>query len=389
MFKRIFLVVIDSLGVGAAPDALNYKDEDANTILHLLENKNYNLNIFEHLGLTKLVGLNASRTYGYYMRSKIKSKDKSDIAGYHEMMGIINNDENIFQNGIPFELISMIKNETGLDVVGNVRCSEETAISEFGEMHLKSKSLIMFTTFDDVLEIMTHEKFLPFEVLIKIGEKVRELTNNSPYKINKICVRTITGKLNNFSLTNDIEYFTSDPDYNALDLLTNMMIPTILIGKTPVLFNNYSASTNIKTNTNLETLMKLIDFSKASFKGLCFASLSDLDAYAHNRNSSDYLKGLEEINYYLPIFLKNLKKSDLLIITSSHGNDTTYKGNEHTREYVPIMLFSTSFKESKMLEDRNTLSDISATILENYEIKNDIGTGNSILDDIEELYNKN
>lgn len=389
MFKRVFLVVIESLGLGSTPDAVNFDDKGANTLLHLLENKNYNLNIFEHLGLTKLVGLDVNKTYGYHMRSLIKTNDKSDIAGYHEMMGIINEDEtNNYKSGIPFELITKVKKETGLDVIGNVRTSELAALNEFGEMHIKTKSLIMFANYDDVLEIITHEKIIPFDILVKIGEKVRELCNEKPYRINKICVRTFTGKLANFQLTNDIEYFVMDSEYNALDLLTNAMIPTVLIGKVSALFNNYPASTNIKTNTNLETLMKLIDFSKANFKGLCFASLSDLDIYGHNRDSSDYLKGLEEINYYMPIFLKNLKKSDLLIITSSHGNDPTFKGYNHTREYVPIILFSTLFKNSKILNDRATLADISATILDNFGIDNDINNANSILSDIVDIEDK-
>ena len=153
MFKRVFLIVIESLGLGALNDAKEYGDEDANTIFHLLKNRNYNLNIFEHLGLTRLVGLDASKTYGYHMKSNIKSRGRSDISGYYEMMGITNNMDENNQNGVPFELLSIIKRETGLDVIGNIRASEDTIMNEFGEMHIKTKSLIVFNNYDDDLVV--------------------------------------------------------------------------------------------------------------------------------------------------------------------------------------------------------------------------------------------
>ena len=176
-----------------------------------------------------------------------------------------------------------------------------------------------------------------------------------------------------------------DPPRNVLDLLNENKVNTIAIGKISDIFNGKSLNVKIRTKGNLDGMFKLIDFAKGDFSGLLFANLNDFDMlYGHRRDKDGYLKALEEFNYYLPILLKNLKDDDLLIITADHGNDPTYKGTDHTREYVPILMYNSKFKKALRLKDRDTFADIGATILDNFGIKNTLGIGTSMFDDLKD-----
>lgn len=384
MFNRIFLVVLDSCGIGACDDASSYGDEGANTLLHTIENRNYNLDVLERLGLTSLVGKNVDNIRSIYMKAKFKNKAKDSLNGHYEMMGAISDMEfKTYPDGFPLELISDIQHLIGRDVIGNVASSGTKIIEELGEMHIKTGAIIVYTSSDSVLQIAAHTDIVPLEELYDICSKVRKLTVDKNYGIARIIARPFTGKLGNFIRTSDRKDYALDPPRNVLDLLDRASIRTIAIGKISDIFNNKGISVKIKTHDNIDGMVKLIDFAKGEFKGLLFANLNDFDTlYGHRRDKDGYLKALEEFNYYLPIFLKNLKKDDLFILTADHGNDPTYKGTDHTRENVPIILYNPLFKKGKKLDDRDSLADIGATILENFKINNDLGTGKSIFDDL-------
>ncbi|MBQ6285337.1 MAG: phosphopentomutase [Bacilli bacterium] len=382
MFKRVFLVVLDSVGIGEAPDAEKYDDVGANTFLHTIGDA-YNLDVLERLGMTELVGKHVENTRGLYMRAKPINLAKDTLNGHYEMMGAVQKTPyKTYPNGFPLELISKIQQATGREVIGNIAASGTQIIEELGEMHMKTGAIIVYTSADSVLQIAAHEDVIPVEELYKICETVRELTKGDEYKIARIIARPFIGRPGAFTRTPKRHDYALDPPLNVLDLLDRNGIETIAIGKISDIFNNKSISVKIKTKDNIDGMMKLIDFAKGEFKGLLFANLNDFDMlYGHRRDRVGYLKALEEFNYYLPILLKNLKNDDLLIITADHGNDPTYKGTDHTREMVPILIYSPIFKKGKHLDDRSTFADIGATILDNFGIENTIGIGESIFNE--------
>jgi len=382
MFKRVFLVVLDSVGVGEAPDAEKYGDSGANTLLHTIGDA-YNLDVLEKLGLLTLVGKEEKNTRGIYMRAKPINLAKDTLNGHYEMMGIVQKvPYKTYPNGFPLELISKIQHATGREVIGNIAASGTQIIEELGEMHMKTGALIIYTSADSVLQIAAHEEVIPVEELYKICETVRKITAGEEYKIARIIARPFIGRPGSFTRTPKRHDYALDPPLNVLDLLDKNGIETIAIGKISDIFNNKSIAVKIKTKDNIDGMMKLIDFAKGEFKGLLFANLNDFDMlYGHRRDRVGYLRALEEFNYYLPILLKNLKKDDLLIITADHGNDPTYKGTDHTREYTPILMYSPIFKKGKRLQDRETFADIGATILDNFNIPNELHLGNSIFDE--------
>ncbi len=382
MFKRVFLVVLDSVGIGEAPDAEKYDDVGANTLLHTIGDA-YNLDVLERLGMTELVGKHVENTRGLYMRAKPINLAKDTLNGHYEMMGAVQKTPyKTYPNGFPLELISKIQQATGREVIGNIAASGTQIIEELGEMHMKTGAIIVYTSADSVLQIAAHEDVIPVEELYKICETVRELTKGDEYKIARIIARPFIGRPGAFTRTPKRHDYALDPPLNVLDLLDRNGIETIAIGKISDIFNNKSISVKIKTKDNIDGMMKLIDFAKGEFKGLLFANLNDFDMlYGHRRDRVGYLKALEEFNYYLPILLKNLKNDDLLIITADHGNDPTYKGTDHTREMVPILIYSPIFKKGKRLDDRSTFADIGATILDNFGIENTIGIGESIFNE--------
>ena len=364
MFKRVFLIVLDSLGIGSTNDAYKYGDENANTLLHTIGNR-YNLDVLEKLGLTSLVGKEEEKIVSLYMRANPLSPAKDSLNGHYELMGAIpKTPYSVYNDGFPLELISKIQHAINREVIGNVSDDGLHIINELGEMHMKTGAVIIYTSCDSVLQVAAHEDIISVEELYDICEKIYNIVSNSEYNIARVIARPFTGKVGDFRRLQKRKDFTANPPINVLDLLDRNNIPVIAIGKIGDLFNNKSIRVSIKTNNNIDTMLKVIDFAKGDFDGLLFANFNDFDSYyGHRRDREGYLKALEEFNYYLPILLKNLKKDDLLILTADHGCDPTFKGSDHTRELVPIIIYNIKFKKGKRLEDRNTLADVGATIL--------------------------
>lgn len=382
MYDRIFLIVLDSLGVGATADAVKYGDEGANTLGHIIDKGNYNLNVLEKLGFLNLVGVNKERTIGYRTIMKPKNLAKDTLNGHYEMMGLI--EEKPFQtypDGFPLELISEVQHAVGREVIGNVVASGTEIIEELGEMHMKTGAIIIYTSADSVLQVAAHESIVPVQELYNICKKISEIVLTDKYKIGRVIARPFIGKPGEFVRTPKRKDFTVVPKENYLDLLFRNKIEVLALGKIGDIFANKSITTSIKTSNNIDGLMKLIDVAKSDFKGLCFLNLNDFDTlYGHRRDRDGYLRALEELNYYLPIFLNRLKPTDLVIFTADHGNDPTYTGTDHTREDVPMIAYSTSMKSSGELEPRDTFADIGATIIDNFDIDDTLKTGTSFLE---------
>ena len=383
MFDRIFLIVMDSVGIGEMDDSINYGDSGANTLLHTIGN-DYNLDVLRMLGLTKLIGLEEENTRGLYMRCMTKNDSKDSLNGHYEMMcASLDKPYKIYPDGFPQELIDEIEESIGTKTLGNMPSDGVEIINELGNKHILSGYPIIYTSADSVIQVAAHEDVISTEKLYEMCEKIRKIVSKDEYNIARVIARPFTGKDGRFERTTKRRDFSNDAPINVLDVLQKLNIKTTGIGKIGDLFNNRGMDVNIKTNNNIDGMMKLIDFAKSDINGLIFANLNDFDSdFGHRRDREGYLSCLEEFNYYLPILLSKLKKHDLLIITSDHGCDPTFKGSDHTREYTPILMFNPTFKKGKMLRHRDTLADIGATILDNFNIKNPFNIGKSIFDDL-------
>ena len=385
MFNRVFLIVMDSVGIGELPDAKEYGDEGANTLLHTI-NSESNLDVLRMLGLTRLIGMEEENTRGIYMRCKTLNKNKDSLNGHYEMMAAIEKEGfKTYPDGFSKELISKIEELIGTRILGGYNSDGIKIINELGANHIKSGYPIIYTSCDSVLQVAAHEDIIPVEKLYEMCEKIQKLVSREEYKIARVIARPFTGKNGKYERINKRRDFTHDAPINVLDVLHKLNIKTTCIGKIGDLFNNRSIDVSIKTSNNIDVMMKLIDFAKSDLHGFIFANLNDFDSdFGHRRDKEGYLSCLEEFNYYLPILLSKLKKDDLLIISADHGCDPTFKGSDHTREYTPILMFNSGFKTGKLLKDRESLADIGVTILDNFNIKNPFKIGNSIFDDLKQ-----
>ena len=382
MFKRIFLIVMDSVGVGEAKDADLFGDVGSSTLNHILDHNGYHLPVFKKLGLLDTVGKDSNFSLGYHGIIEPANKAKDTLNGHYEMMGVIlDKPFKTYPDGFPIILISEIQRVTGREVIGNCVASGTQIIEELGEMHMKTGSLIIYTSADSVLQVAAHENIIPVEELYNICEKISELVFNDDYNIGRVIARPFTGKPGEFTRTSRRHDYAKIPPLNFMDLIYEKGLDVIALGKIKDIFANKSITTGIKTTNNMDGIMKLNDFVRGEWTGLCFLNLNDFDSlYGHRRDKDGYLKCLEELDHYLPLFINNLKNDDLVIFTADHGNDPTFKGTDHTRENVPVIFYSKSFKYFGKLPTRNTFADIGATILDNYKIENKLKIGKSYLD---------
>lgn len=382
MFKRIFLVVMDSVGVGEAKDAEKFGDMGASTLGHILDHNGYHLPIFERLGLLDIIGKDDGFNLGYHGKIEPANKAKDTLNGHYEMMGVIlDKPFKTYPEGFPIILISELQRITGREIIGNCVASGTEIIEELGEMHMKTGALIIYTSADSVLQVAAHENIIPVEELYKICEQISEIVFNEDYNIGRVIARPFIGKPGDFTRTSRRHDFAKVPPLNFMDLIYNKGLDVIALGKIKDIFANKSITTGIKTTNNMDGIIKLNDFIRSDFNGLCFLNLNDFDSlYGHRRNKDGYLKCIEELDHYLPMIINNLKDDDLIIFTADHGNDPTFKGTDHTRENVPIIFYSKTFKYYGKLPTRTTFADIGATIVDNFKIENELHIGKSYMD---------
>lgn len=380
MYKRVFLIVMDSLGVGEAVDAVKFGDVGANTLGHIVESDAYHLPMMERLGLLDLAG-KGHFSHGYHGKIEPANKAKDTLNGHYEMMGVIlDKPFATYPNGFPILLISEIQRVTGREVIGNCVASGTEIIKELGEMHMNTGALIIYTSADSVLQVAAHESVIPVEELYEICENISKIVFRDDYRVGRVIARPFVGKPGDFTRTPRRKDFTKVPPLNFMDLLYDKGFDVIALGKIKDIFADKSITTGIKTTNNIDGLMKLVDFTRGDFNGLCFLNLNDFDSqFGHRRDKDGYLKCLEEMDQYLPIFINKLREDDLVIFTADHGNDPTFKGTDHTRENVPVIFYSKKFKYYGKLPTRQTFADIGATIIDNFGINNKLEIGTSYL----------
>lgn len=380
MFKRIFLIVLDSVGIGAAKDADKFGDVNSNTFGHTVENK-AKLENFEKLGYYNLLYNTNNPTISYYTKGIEQSNGKDTLTGHLEMMGIITKTPfKTFLNGFPEELINEIEKISNRKVIGNCVASGTEIIKELGERQLETGELIVYTSADSVLQIAAHEEVIPLDELYDICSKVRKITLKDEWKVGRIIARPYIGtNANDFTRTANRHDYALDPINNTvLDNLKNNNYDVISIGKISDIFNNCGITKSIKTKDNIDGINKIQQIMKEDFKGLCFANLNDYDSkYGHRRNKDGYYNALKEFDNMVPNIINYLRFDDLLIITADHGNDPTYKGTDHTREDIPVVVYSKKFISTGLLDELKTFADIGATIADNFNV--DIPYGTSLL----------
>ncbi|EIJ78749.1 phosphopentomutase [Bacillus methanolicus PB1] len=376
-YKRIFLIVMDSVGIGEAPDAEKFDDKGADTLGHIAEKMGgLNMPNMGKLGLgniREIKGIEkAEKPLAYYTKMKEASSGKDTMTGHWEIMGLyISTPFKVFPDGFPAELISELESRTGRKVIGNKPASGTEIIEELGEEHMKTGSLIVYTSADSVLQIAAHEEIIPIEEQYKICKIARELTLDEKYMVGRVIARPFVGEPGSFKRTSNRHDYALKPfGRTAMNELKDSGFDVIAIGKISDIYDGEGVTTSLRTGSNMDGMDKLLQSFDMDFTGLSFLNLVDFDAiYGHRRDPIGYGKALEEFDARLPEVFSKMKEDDLLIITADHGNDPVHKGTDHTREYVPLLVYSKQFAEGKELPVRETFADIGATVADNFHVK--------------------
>lgn len=374
MFKRVHLIVMDSVGIGEAPDAAQFNDVGSDTLGHIAETAGLTIPHLEQLGLgtiRPLAGVEAVADHqGYATKLEEVSVGKDTMTGHWEIMGLnIQKPFRVFPEGFPPELLQQIEAFSGRKVVCNLPYSGTEVLDDYGPGQMETGDLIIYTSADPVLQIAAHEEVIPLEELYRICEYVREITKDEPYMIGRIIARPYLGEPGNFKRTSNRHDYALDPfGKTVLDSLKDNGKDVIAVGKINDIFNGQGITETVRTKSNMDGVDQLLKVMDKDFTGLSFTNLVDFDAlYGHRRDTQGYAQAIEDFDQRIPEILAALKEDDLLIITADHGNDPTFPGTDHTREYVPLLVFSKNMKASGALP-QGYFADISATIAENFNV---------------------
>lgn len=382
-FKRIFLMVLDSLGVGEAQDAVNFKDNGANTLGHVIDGADLFLPNLKKIGLIDTINMSENdEVEAYYTIAKPINSGKDSLNGHYELVGLKNDYPfKTFNKGFTYDILAGINEITGRNIIGNSCCQDDSIIKELGERQINYGSLIVYTSADSDLQVAAHEDCIPISTLHSYCQKIRDLTIEQNCHIARIIARPFNGSNGNYKFINSArkDFAVKPPRKTILDSLLEYNYSVIGIGKINDIFDKVGINKSIKAADNNEAINKLRDILDKKFTGLCLINLSDFDSYGHKRDLEGYASCVEELDVNIPIILNKLDLDDLLIITADHGNDPTFAGNDHTRENVPVIIYSRNFKEPRRLEPFNTLADVGATIADNFDL-NPTEIGESFLE---------
>ena len=386
-FKRIFLMVLDSLGVGETIDAINFQDNGANTLGHVNEKCDLFIPNLKKIGFLDTLNLSENENVeAYYTIAKPINAGKDTLNGHYEMVGSKNDIPfQTFNDGFTYDILSGIEEITGRSVIGNTCCNDDSIIQELGERQYNYGSLLVYTSADSDLQVAAHEDCIPIATLHEYCERIRALTLKEDRRIARIIARPFNGVPGKYKFINSSrkDYAVKPPKKTILDSLVENNYNVIGIGKINDIFDGQGINKIIRANNNIEAINKFTDIIDKNFTGLCMVNLSDFDSlYGHIRDVEGYGRAIEELDVEIPIILNKLELDDLLIITADHGNDPTFKGNDHTRENVPVIIYSRNFKNPKRLEPFETFANIGATIADNFDIESP-EIGQSILDKLD------
>ena len=386
-YKRVFTIVIDSLGIGAMPDGEKFGDVGVNTLGHISEAvENFRIPTLQKLGMANLTPLRqvpaVENPLGYQAALRERSNGKDTMTGHWEIMGIETKKpfKTFTEHGFPKELIEELEKRTGHKVIGNKSASGTEIIDELGEEEIATGHMIVYTSADSVLQICGNEETFGLEELYRCCEIARELTMKEEWRVGRVIARPYIGKKKGeFERTsNRHDYALKPPMKTALDVLKDHGLDVISVGKIKDIFDGEGITEAYKSKSSVHGMEQTIELADKDFQGLCFVNLVDFDAkWGHRRNPAGYAKELEMFDEKLEVLLEKLREEDLLIITADHGNDPTYTGTDHTREKVPFLAYGKAMEGNGMLPEQDTFAVIGATIVDNFGLhmpENTIGT---------------
>lgn len=377
MIKRVILIVLDSLGVGEMYDSISYGDKDCNTFANVIKNsKNIIIDNFKKLGIGNIKSLNLDPCENPMASIGVcneLSQGKDTITGHLEISGVVTKVPlKTFPNGFTKEIIDEFESKIGRKILGNCVASGTEIIERLGEEHIKTGKPIVYTSADSVFQIAAHEEVISIEELYNMCEIAREMLVGDNL-IGRVIARPFVGEVGSFKRTsNRKDYAIDPPGKTMLDYLKEDNKDVISIGKIYDIFNGFGITEKIKTVNNLDGINKTIEVMKKDFNGLLFTNLVDFDMmYGHRNDVEGYANAISEFDSKIPELLENLNEDDLLILTADHGCDPTTQGTDHTREQIPLIVYGKNMKVVD-LGVRNSFSDIGKTVLDLFNIKNDL-----------------
>ena len=374
--KRVFVIVIDSLGIGVMPDGEKFGDVGVNTLGHISESvETFRIPALQKLGIANLTQLRqvpaVENPLGYQAALRERSNGKDTMTGHWEIMGVETKKpfKTFTEHGFPKELIDELEKRTGHKVIGNKSASGTEIIEELGEEEIATGHMIVYTSADSVLQICGNEETFDLQELYRCCEIARELTMKEEWRVGRVIARPYVGKKKGeFERTsNRHDYALKPPVKTALNVLKDNGFDVISVGKIKDIFDGEGITEAYKSKSSVHGMEQTIELADKDFRGLCFVNLVDFDAkWGHRRDPEGYAKELEMFDKKLAVLLEKLREDDLLIITADHGNDPTYTGTDHTREKVPFLAYSRSMEGNGMLPEQDTFAVIGATILDNF-----------------------
>lgn len=391
-FKRIFVIVLDSLGIGEMADAEKYGDEGADTLGHICDAvEGFWIPNLQKLGLANLKSLSkvkpVENTLGYYLPMNEASNGKDTMTGHWEMMGILTKKPFVTftETGFPPELIQELEKRCQRKIIGNKAASGTQILEELAEQEINEGKLIVYTSADSVLQICGNEETMGLETLYEYCRIARELTMRDEWRVGRVIARPYVGrKKGEFVRTsNRHDYALKPPGPTVLNALKDAGYDVISVGKIQDIFVGEGITSAHRSKSSIHGMEQTIEIAQKEFHGLCFTNLVDFDAlWGHRRDPVGYAREIEHFDEKLGELLKVLKEEDLLILTADHGNDPTHSGTDHTREKVPFLAYSPAFRGQKALPETDTFAVVGATIADNFGVKMPQGTiGQSILHD--------
>lgn len=388
-FKRAFVIVLDSLGIGNAKDAADYNDFNSNTLKHIDDTIPLKIPNLRSLGIDRICPISKIDTpldHAYALAMNEASLGKDTLTGHYEIMGLLVTKpfKTFTETGFPKELIDLLEKKWNRKIIGNCAASGTKIIQELGEEQMKTKAAIVYTSSDSVLQIAAHEDVIPLKELYHMCEIAREITKDEKYKIGRIIARPFVGtNASNFKRTSNRHDYALKPFApTMLNHLKDANYDVIGIGKIADIFDNEGLTKSTRIKNNQDGCLKTLEVMKEDFNGLCFVNLVDFDMeYGHRRDPIGYGKAIEDFDVYLGQMKELLTERDILMICADHGNDPTYRGTDHTREKVPLLIYSKAFKETGILPDVFSFATVSSTLADIFSVqKTDLGE--SIIDQL-------
>lgn len=388
-FKRAFVIVLDSLGIGNAKDAADYNDFNSNTLKHIDDTIPLKIPNLRSLGIDRICPISKIDTpldHAYALAMNEASLGKDTLTGHYEIMGLLVTKpfKTFTETGFPKELIDLLEKKWNRKIIGNCAASGTKIIQELGEEQMKTKAAIVYTSSDSVLQIAAHEDVIPLKELYHMCEIAREITKDEKYKIGRIIARPFVGtNASNFKRTSNRHDYALKPFApTMLNHLKDAHYDVIGIGKIADIFDNEGLTKSTRIKNNQDGCLKTLEVMKEDFNGLCFVNLVDFDMeYGHRRDQIGYGKAIEDFDVYLGQMKELLTERDILMICADHGNDPTYRGTDHTREKVPLLIYSKAFKETGILPDVFSFATVSSTLADIFSVqKTDLGE--SIIDQL-------